>query len=114
MKTDLYTKTILTIIAVCLLLVVVKEIPLIPTVQAENDPQEVQRYGLVPVNADGSITVKLSPMEEIDVNIRGVDTSEELKVEITGVNTYDELPVNIDEVGGSSVSSGGPIAVKIK
>jgi hypothetical protein len=57
-------------------------------------------YGLIPLNEDGTISVKLSANDEIDVNI-------------VGVNTNDELDVNIDQIGGGYVSHGGPISVEV-
>ncbi len=111
MKADTYTKVVLTIIAISLIFLVFEQLSWPgPAYAAPKDA----RYGLVPLNPDGSITVRLSPLDELDVNIKGVDTSDELNVEISGVDTSDELPVNIDEVGGSSISSGGPISVRMK
>jgi len=58
-------------------------------------------YGLVPLNEDGSISVRLSASEEVDVNI-------------IGVNTSDMLDVNIEEIGGRYLSRGGPIPVEME
>jgi hypothetical protein len=96
MKTDLYTKTVLTIIAVCLSVLTLQSIDIIPKSYASgNEKTSIttapKNYGLVPVNDDGTI----------DVNI-------------TRISTYDELDVNIDEIGNASLSSGGPIPVTIK
>jgi hypothetical protein len=44
MKTDLYTKIVLTVIAICLCLIVVKEVPYVSTAFAQN------RTDPVPVN----------------------------------------------------------------
>lgn len=105
MKTDPYTKVVLTIIATCLTVLTLQQIDLIPKAYASNNENTNNllygNYGMVPLNEDGSITVKLSSSSEIDVNITGVQTSEELNI-------------NIDEIGGSFVSSGGPIPVEIK
>ena len=96
MKTDLYTKIILTVIAVCLSILTLQNIDLIPnTYAAEPNKKEnvlmTKNYGLVPLNSDGTI----------DVNI-------------TRISTTDELDVNIDEIGGGYLSHGGPIPVSIK
>jgi hypothetical protein len=53
-------------------------------------------------------------LETIDVRIVDINTSDELKVNITSIDTTDEMDINLDEIGGSWVSSGGPINVKIK
>ncbi|WP_299255828.1 hypothetical protein [uncultured Aquimarina sp.] len=112
MKTDSYTKAILTIIAVCLGIIVLKEINIIPKAYANNT--STSNYGIVPINDDGTITVKLDTSDEIDVNIKGINTYDMLKVDINKVSTSDELNINIDEIGGTYVSSGGPIKVKIQ
>ncbi|WP_299214824.1 hypothetical protein [uncultured Aquimarina sp.] len=113
MKTDSYTKAILTIIAVCLSIIVLKDINIIPKAYANNTTTS-SNYGIVPINDDGTITVKLDTSDEIDVNIKGINTYDLLKVDINKVSTSDELNINIDEIGGSYVSSGGPIKVKIQ
>ncbi|MFP9115991.1 hypothetical protein ACLI1A_18785 [Flavobacterium sp. RHBU_3] len=106
MKTDRYTKIVLTIIAVCLAINVLQNINIIPSAYAASGntkPLSVPgtpQYGLVPLNADGSITVKLAennPME----------------VKIVGISTYDEMPVNLKEIDGRSLFN-GIVPVKIK
>ena len=57
-------------------------------------------YGLVPLNADGSI----------DVNIKS--NSSTMDVNIVDISTSDELDVNIDEVGGYSNYGIVPVEVK--
>lgn len=106
MKTDRFTKIILTVIAVNLTIFTLKNLNFIPKTYANEPSNNLEmtpniNYGLVPLNEDGSITVKLSDYNEIDVNIVGIRTS-------------DELDVNIDEIGGGYVSHGGPISVEIE
>ena len=96
MKTDVYTKIVLTVIAVCLSILTLQNIDIIPKAYAGEtkknaDILTTKNYGLVPLNSDGTI----------DVNI-------------TRITTTDELDVNIDEIGGGYVSNGGPIPVNIK
>lgn len=91
MKTDFYTKVVLTIIAVCLTILTLQNIDIIPKAYAAGPNNNLnampsKNYGLVPLNADGSI----------DINIKSI-------------NTTDELDVNIDEVGGSSVYRSIPV-----
>ncbi|GAA4274086.1 hypothetical protein U6A24_00895 [Aquimarina gracilis] len=112
MKTDQYTKFIFTIIAICLVIIVIKDIELIPKAHANNIP--VNNYGIVPVNSDGSINVRLISTDEISVNIKSIDTYDKLKVDLNSISTDDELDINIDEVGGRFVSNGGPIKVKLQ
>lgn len=117
-KIDNYTKGVLTVIAICLLILTINQLNLFPEAYAgeytRNSIIPGANYGLVPLNYDGSISVTLSSYNEIDVNIVGVDTSDELDVNITGVDTSDELDINIDEIGGAYVSHGQPIPVKIR
>lgn len=132
MKTDNVTKIILTVIAVNLSLLTVKNFDIIPSAYAKdsithNGILPSVQYGLIPLNEDGSLTVKLTSnneldvnivgvntSDELDINIAGVDTSDELDINIAGVETSDELDINIDEVGGGYVSNGGPIPVEVE
>ncbi|MEL6534132.1 MAG: hypothetical protein AAFQ98_01910 [Bacteroidota bacterium] len=103
MKTDRWTKILLTVIALNLTFLSLSKLEIIPKAYAdEPKPAAVypnSPYGLVPVNADGSINVRLNALDEIDVNI-------------TGISTFDELDVNIEEVGGFMVGA-GPLKVKV-
>ena len=73
MKTDLYTKVVLTVIAACLLVLVGQQTSLVPAAQAAPaSPAAGRTYGLVPVNADGSVTVRLQTAEAMPVNIVGI------------------------------------------
>ncbi|MEM7085760.1 MAG: hypothetical protein AAF489_06230 [Bacteroidota bacterium] len=114
MKTDLYTKTILTIIAVCLSINVIQQLDVIPSVYAtdETNPKGLDVPALTET-IDVRI-VDINTYDELNVNLKSVDTYDELKVNIKSIDTSDELDVNIDEVGGSWVNSGSPIPVTIK
>jgi len=120
MKTDTYTKVILTIIAFCLLVNVVQGIDIIPKAYASGsiDPLKTNtEYALVPLSENNTIDVRLvdiNTYDELNVNIKSVDTYDEMKVNLKRIETSDELDVNLDEVGGSWVSSGGPIKVKVE
>lgn len=109
MKTDLYTKTILTVIAIALTALVFKNTNIVN--EAKADKITLSRYASIPLNEDGSINVKL--VSDMDVNIKSVGGSSvygtipiNLK-EVSGSSFYGTLPVNIKEYGGSSVSSSG-------
>lgn len=77
MKVDLYTKGMLTIIASCLVVLVLNNVDFFPKVYAvENDfklPENKINYGLVPLNEDGSINIKLDASSKIDVNLVEID-----------------------------------------
>lgn len=109
MKTDNYTKTILTIIAICLTINVVKEFDIIPSAYAteKNEPKLTNQVMDVRL-------VNISTYDKLNVNIKSVDTYDALKVNLNKIGTSDKLDVNIKEIGGSWVSSGGPLPVKIK
>ncbi len=90
MKLDLYTKSILTIIAICLTINVLKDFDIMPKAYA-NEPLKNElnllpnkNYGLIPVNAYGTI----------DVNIK---SSSEMKVDISTISTWDKMRVVIKE-----------------
>jgi hypothetical protein len=119
MKTDTYTKTILTVIAVCLSINVIQTLDIIPAAYATNSKPETPAvaYNVVPVSSNQVMDVRIvdiNTYDEMNINIKGIDTSEELKVNLKSIDTTDELDVNIDEVGGSWVSNGGPIKVKVE
>lgn len=129
MKTDKFTKVVLTIIAICLINLSLGGIRPFPQAYAGSSTNTAPdgTYGLVPLNKDGSITVRLSTLEEVDVNIKNISTwdklkvniadistSDELKVDLSNISTSDELDVNLDEVGGSNMTMGEAIPVKIK
>lgn len=114
MKTDLYTKTLLTIIAICLSVNVVQQLEIIPSAYAE---EENKPKGLDLPAFTETIDVRIvdiNTYDELNVNLKSVDTYDEVKVNIKSIDTSDELDVNIDEVGGSWVNSGSPIPVTIK
>lgn len=103
MKTDLYTKVVLTVIAFCLVVIVLNQVDLFPKAYAGSSGNDIKRninYGLVPLNADGSI----------DVNLKSANST--IDVDIVDISTSDELDVNIEEVGGYSTY--GTIPVKVK
>jgi hypothetical protein len=69
MKTDLYTKIILTIIAGALTVNLFKA-TITPAMA------DTKKYVTVPVNTDGSINVKVTKIDgPMDVNIKNVDRS---------------------------------------
>ncbi len=109
MKTDKYTKTILTIIAICLTINVIKNFEIIPSAHAS------EIVGNKPVSEVMDVRlVDISTYDELNVNLKSVDTYDEVKVNLKKIETTDELDVNLDEIGGGWVSNGGPISVKVQ
>ena len=90
MKCKLYNQIVLTVIATCLIILVLKDVDVIPTAYAgKKEDVQLSKFGYVPMNADGSINVKLVNMETLNVNI--------------------------DEVGGSSAACfSGELVVRVK
>lgn len=87
MKTDAYTKIVLTIIALCLLVLVFKGVDLAPEAYASgannNTPlNNKTNYGLVPINEDGTINVRLNTNQVVDVRLRGIDEAPNLRWEV--------------------------------
>lgn len=111
MKTDLYTKTVLTVIAFSLAVLAFKQLNLIPSAIA--DTPQYNPFGVFPTNSDGSLNVRILDAQTMDVVIKGIQTYDALNVDISDISTSDELDVNIDEIGGSYISHGGPIKVKL-
>lgn len=122
MKTDLYTKSVLTVIALCLLMLTLQQFQWIPVAYAATDERplntlESATHRLVPMDAFNTIDVRIvdiSTYDELNVNLKSVDTYDEVKVNLKSIDTQDELDVNVDEIGGNWVSSGGPIPVRIQ
>lgn len=116
MKTDLYTKLVLTVIAVSLVLLVLQNTRLVN--EAKADSSNFNKFATVPVNDDGSINVKLIS-DQMDVNVKSIGGSSvygalpiNLK-EIGGSSFYGTLPVNLKEISGSSVNASGlPVNIK--
>ena len=102
MKVDKFTKVILTVIAVNLSILSLKELSIIPKAHADelDEPVELvhtQKYGMVPVNEDGSITVRLS--DRVDVNLVDINTSDKINVHLKSSDSY-------------SLNHAGPLEVK--
>ncbi len=83
MKSDLYTKSILTVIAICLTINVLKDFDIMPKAYAGETKTNVENklnlsptknYGLIPVNADGTIDVNIKSSSTMDVNIESCDS----------------------------------------
>lgn len=123
MKTDAYTKIVLTLIAVCLSYQTLKDVKLIATVEATVEATETEytlpktQYQLVPINNNNTLDVRIvdiNTYDELNVNIKGVDTREVLKVDLSNISTNQELDVNIDEISGNFIPFGNGLPVVIK
>ncbi len=117
MKTDKYTKIILTVIAICLTMNVIKDFDIFPSAYAnEKNGSEIPNgYKLIPANEAIDVRlVDINTYDELNVNLKSVDTYDEVKVNIKKIETSDELDVNLDEIGGGWVSNGGPVPVKVQ
>ena len=99
MKTDLYTKSILTVIAVALTVIAFQQADLFTTANAS---KPMAGFATVPVNPDGSINVKLT--ETMKVNI----------AEVGGSYINGSMPINIKEISGSSINSSYGLPVNIE
>lgn len=110
MKNDLYMKTVLTVIAVSLVIIVLQNANIISNARAV--PVTSSSYATVPVNPDGTVSVSVKSMADVmDVNIK----------QLGGSTVYESLPVlpkggsfdvNIKEVAGSTVYGAVPIMPK--
>lgn len=93
MKTDLYTKIVLTVIAVALTLNLVKDFDWITSAKAET---AVTKPNIVASKTEGVIDVNIVSVdgssvrwEGLPVTIKGVSTRDRLSVEIEGSKTLD-------------------------
>ena len=110
MKTDLYTKSLLTIIAICLSFQVFQDLDLVPKAYAKDEPSSPNHN--LPVLAPMDVRiVDINTYDALNVNLKEIDTYDQLKVNLVNIDCDDELDVNIDEVGGAWVSHGGPIKI---
>ena len=116
MKTDRYTKIILTVIAICLTINVVKDLEIVPKAYANETYSSDTEYRLVPVSDMETLDVRIvdiNTWDELNVNVKNIDTYDEMRVNIRNIETDDELDVNIDEIGGMWINNGGPIKVDV-
>ncbi|MCK9398612.1 MAG: hypothetical protein M0Q51_01285 [Bacteroidales bacterium] len=106
MKPDFYTKAVLTVIAICLLIIVFKQMEIIPTSFANFPSTNLSsnmNFGLVPLNSDGSIDVNIKSMSDIiDVNIE----------EVGGYSCYDKVPISIEAIGDYDCYNKIPVVIK--
>lgn len=79
MKTDVYTKIVLTVIAVCLVVIVFRNIDFVPTAQAVQTVPAVM------------------PSDVVEVRLVGVDYGVEVPVKIKSISDR-SLPVKIEDV----------------
>ena len=98
MKTDFYTKTILTIIAGALIVISFQNMDLTKATASKS----VSGFATVPVNPDGSINVKFT--ETMKVNV----------AEVAGNYISSSIPINIKELDGSSISGSYGLPVNLK
>lgn len=104
-----YLNAVLTVIAVCLVLITCAVTGIIPAAHAkETNP----RFVSVPVNSDGSINVKFVEGQTMDVNIEKIDGSSLFESKLP-ISDRSVIPVNIEKVNGFSASN-TPIRVKIE
>lgn len=109
MKTDTYTKAILTIIAICLTVNVVKDFNIFPSAYA------LENTKLEPLNSVIDVRlVDINTNDKLNVNLKNIDTYDELKVNINKIDANNVLDINIKEVGGSWLTGGGAVPVQLK
>ncbi|WP_455498654.1 hypothetical protein [Coprobacter sp.] len=103
MKIDLYTKSVLTIIAICLIVLIFKNNEVIPTVKAAPATLEQLNGGVVDVRIVG-----VNYNTEIPVKIESVKSA----IPIKGASSFDNaIPVSIENI---KYSISNPLPVKIK
>jgi len=94
-KTDKFTKITLAVIAINLSILTLGNIGLFPKVYAGESTNNLLdapnniNYGLVPLNEDGSINVKIISTDVLDVRLRGIDEASSLRWEAIPVRIQD-------------------------
>ncbi len=83
MKTDTYTKTVLTIIAVCLLFIAGKQVDLFPKAYGAGEGG----FANIPLNEDGTVNVRIVEAPTMDVNITSCDANAFYRAEPIKVET---------------------------
>ncbi len=122
--TIIYQNVVSSLILICLLILIFQNHYLSPTSSVPNIKQTGQaisvahkntNFGLIPLNEDGSINVRImesvSPMK---VSIEDINTWDELHVEITGIDTNDELETTIESISSFAFFHTAPIRVKVE
>jgi len=95
-----YLNGILTVIAICLVLITFAITGVIPSANAkEIQPRSVN----IPVNSDGSINVKFVKGETVDVNI------DEIGGRHQGSKTID---ISIEDISGGTISGSVPVKIE--
>src|SRR5690554_2900204 len=112
MKTDTYTKTILTIIAVCLTINVVKDFEIFPSAYAHNADNNTAVSNVEASSVMDVRLVDIRTSNELNVNLKNVSTYQPVPVNLKKIETSDKLQTNISEIGGRWMSHGGPVPVK--
>ena len=114
MKTDCYTKTVLTVIAGALVLLALQNSEIFQKANAS----KASGFATVPINPDGSINVKFTETMKVNVaEVGGNYISGSLPInlkEINGssINSSYGLPVNIEAVDGSGIYDAVPVKIK--
>lgn len=112
MKTDLYTKIVLTIIAVVLSINLLKDFDFITPANANNG-SAVPAANITAPKYEGVIDVNIVRVNGnsigsygLDFNLKGINGS-------SPSSSFSTLNVNVKELGGSSVSSSSGMPVKV-
>lgn len=110
MKTDLYTKIVLTIIAVVLSINLLKEFDFIAPAHA-GEVSAIPAANIASPKIEGVMDVNIVRIDGRSIGSYGLD------VNLKGINgsnpSYSTLNVNVKEAGGSSVSSSSGMPVKV-
>ncbi len=114
MKTDMDTKTILTIIALWVTINVVKDFEIFPSAYAKSARENVNISNTESASVVDVRIVDIRTSNELNINLKNVSTSQPLPVNIKKIETSDKLQTNISEIGGRWMSHGGPLTVKVQ
>jgi hypothetical protein len=84
MKTDKYLKIVLTVIAVCLVVLTLQNLNIIPEANADQPNSPTPGYAMAPLSPDGTVEVRIKSIDGV-------------------------LDINLQKVGGSTCYQGVPV-----
>lgn len=98
MKTDVYTKCVLTVIAVCLAILVLRGINIFPDAKASDMPDISLNPDNIKTNWDGSVSVRIVGVDNVTVPVALKEVKSTVPVEVKGgkVNTVSSGTVDVN------------------
>ena len=107
MKTDLYTKSVLTVIAFALCIIAFKNMNFVEQAKAESKSMISDEINVNIAHIGGSSVYSTLPINIKEMNGSSISTLPINVKELNGSSFYGALPINIKEVYGTAVNMNG-------